>query len=75
MGEHHTPCPSKATSNAGRSQWLTKDTFSGSGFRSRLHVVVAESYEIHGDHLTFLDSKSKLLIVFLLDVIEDWNQT
>ena len=28
-----------------------------------------------GDHLTFLDSKSKLLIVFLLDVIEDWNQT
>jgi hypothetical protein len=30
--------------------------------------------EIHGEHLAFLTAKGKLAALFLLDMVESWNE-
>ncbi len=35
--------------------------------------VIAESAQIHGEHLVFLDADDKLAALFLLDIIESWS--
>jgi hypothetical protein len=39
-----------------------------------LFIFEAARFEIHGDHLTFLNSKGELLFLFLLESIESWNE-
>ena len=36
--------------------------------------VRAATVEVHGDHLAFLTEKGKLAALFLLDVVESWNE-
>ena len=48
-------------------------------FRVRLktgaiHHVCAAKVEVHGEHLTFLNSDGKLAALFLLEVVERWNE-
>ena len=40
-----------------------------------LQQVRAATVEMHGEHLVFLTAKGKLAAVFLLDVVESWNET
>jgi hypothetical protein len=42
--------------------------------RRSLYVFRAASFEIHCDHLAFLNSKGQLLFLFLLDSVENWNE-
>jgi hypothetical protein len=37
-------------------------------------VVVAESVQIHDEHLAFLNSKGELVALFLLELVEGWSQ-
>jgi len=36
--------------------------------------VVAESAQIHGEHLIFLNSNGDLAALFLLEIVESWDQ-
>ena len=36
--------------------------------------VRAATVEVHGEHLAFLTDKGKLAALFLLDVVESWNE-
>jgi hypothetical protein len=36
--------------------------------------VKADTVELHGEHLAFLTEKGKLAALFLLDVVESWNE-
>ena len=36
--------------------------------------VRAATVEIHGEHLSFLTAKGKLAALFLLDLVESWNE-
>jgi hypothetical protein len=36
--------------------------------------VRAATVEIHGKHLAFLTEKGKLAALFLLDLVESWNE-
>jgi hypothetical protein len=38
------------------------------------HHVRAATVEIHGEHLAFLTAKGKLAALFLLDMVESWNE-
>jgi hypothetical protein len=40
-----------------------------------LHVVVAASAEIHGEHIVLLNSDGKLAALFLLEIVENWTET
>jgi hypothetical protein len=40
----------------------------------RLHMVIAAGFEVHCDHLVFLNSRGELLFLFLLDTVESWNE-
>jgi hypothetical protein len=43
--------------------------------RSDAHQHVrAATVEVHGNHLVFLTEKGKLAGVFLLDLVESWNE-
>jgi hypothetical protein len=43
--------------------------------RSNVHQHVrATRVEVHGNHLVFLTAKGKLASVFLLDLVESWNE-
>ena len=43
--------------------------------RSYAHQHVrATTVEVHGKHLVFLTEKRKLASVFLLDLVESWNE-
>jgi hypothetical protein len=43
--------------------------------RSNAHLHVrAIKVEVHGNHLVFLTEKGKLAGVFLLDLVESWNE-
>ncbi len=37
--------------------------------------VIAESFEIHGEHLVFLNSKGKLKALILLEMVESWTES
>jgi hypothetical protein len=39
-----------------------------------LREVSAATVEIHGKHLAFLTEKGKLAALFLLDLVESWNE-
>jgi hypothetical protein len=39
-----------------------------------LHMFEAASFEIHSDQLAFLNSRGELLVLFLLESIESWNE-
>jgi hypothetical protein len=39
-----------------------------------IHQVRAVTVEIHGEHLAFLTAKGKLAALFLLDLVESWNE-
>ncbi|HTZ61022.1 MAG TPA: hypothetical protein VMB49_23095 [Acidobacteriaceae bacterium] len=36
--------------------------------------VIASKAEIHGDHLALINSEGNLAALFLLDVVESWNE-
>jgi hypothetical protein len=36
--------------------------------------VRATTVEVHGNHLVFLTEKGKLAALFLLDLVESWNE-
>jgi hypothetical protein len=40
-----------------------------------LHVVIAASAEIHGEHIVLLNSDRKLAALFLLEIVETWTET
>jgi hypothetical protein len=40
-----------------------------------VHVVVAASAEIHGEHIVLLNSDGKLAALFLLEIVENWTET
>lgn len=40
----------------------------------RFHVVTAANAEVHSDHLVFLNSRGELLLLFLLEMVESWNE-
>jgi hypothetical protein len=40
-----------------------------------LHVVLAASAEIHGEHIVLLNSEGKLAALFLLEIVENWTET
>ncbi len=43
--------------------------------RSDTHQHVrANKVEVHGNHLVFLTAEGKLAGVFLLDLVESWNE-
>jgi hypothetical protein len=35
--------------------------------------VVAESAQIHGEHIVFLNSRGELTALFLLETVESWT--
>jgi hypothetical protein len=37
-------------------------------------LVVAESTQIYGEHLVFLNSKGELAALFLLEIVEGWSE-
>jgi hypothetical protein len=39
-----------------------------------IQQVRAATIEVHGQHLAFLTAKGKLATVFLLDLVESWNE-
>jgi hypothetical protein len=40
-----------------------------------LHVVIAASAEIHGEHIVLLNSDGELAALFLLEIVENWTET
>jgi hypothetical protein len=36
--------------------------------------VTAVRAEIHGEHLVFLNSEGKLAALFLMEIVESWNE-
>ena len=36
--------------------------------------VIAESFQIQGEHLVFLNSRDELAALFLLDEVESWDE-
>jgi hypothetical protein len=37
-------------------------------------TVIASTVEIHDEHLIFCDSEGKLAALFLLEVVQSWNE-
>jgi len=37
-------------------------------------LVVANSTQVHGEHLVFLNTKGELLALFLLEAVEGWSE-
>jgi hypothetical protein len=40
-----------------------------------VYCVIAESVETQGEHLVFLNSKGKLLVLILLEIVESWTES
>lgn len=39
-----------------------------------LRTIIAATAEIHGEHLVLLDAKGRLAALFVLEMIESWNE-
>ena len=39
-----------------------------------LHLVLAASAEFHGEHLVFLNAQGNLAALFLVEIVESWNE-
>jgi hypothetical protein len=37
--------------------------------------VIATTVEIRGDHLVFFDAKGQLSALFLMEIVQSWNET
>jgi hypothetical protein len=44
------------------------------GSEQIFHAVIAARAEIHGEHLIFLRSDSKLAALLLLEIVETWSE-
>ena len=40
-----------------------------------VYCVIADHVETHGEHLVFLNSESKLLVLILLEIVESWTES
>jgi hypothetical protein len=40
-----------------------------------VYLVTADSAEAHGEHLVFLGSEGKLLVLILFEIVESWIET
>jgi hypothetical protein len=38
------------------------------------HNVIASTVEIHDEHLIFCNSKGELAALFLLEIVQSWNE-
>jgi hypothetical protein len=38
-----------------------------------IQQVVAKGYEIHGEHLAFVNEDGKLAALFLMEIVQSWN--
>ena len=39
-----------------------------------IHVLIAASVGVHGDHLVFLNSKGELMFLIMLEAVESWTE-
>ena len=39
-----------------------------------VHTVIASTVEIHDEHLIFCNSKGELAALFLLEIVQSWNE-
>ncbi len=39
-----------------------------------MRTVIAATAEIHGEHLVLLNSHGQLAALFVLDMVESWNE-
>jgi hypothetical protein len=44
------------------------------GLDSTLHVTIAATAEIHGEHLVFLRSDGRPAALFVLEIVESWSE-
>jgi hypothetical protein len=40
-----------------------------------VYCVIADRVETHGEHLVFLNSEGKLLVMILLEIVESWTES
>jgi len=40
-----------------------------------VYWVIADRVETHGEHLVFLNSEGKLLVLILLEIVESWTES
>jgi hypothetical protein len=40
-----------------------------------VYCVIADRVETHGEHLVFLNSTGKLLVLILLEIVESWTES
>jgi hypothetical protein len=40
-----------------------------------MHMVLAQTAMIEGDHIVFSDSEGKRVAVFLINIIESWSES
>ena len=40
-----------------------------------VYCVIADRVETHGEHLVFLNSNGKLLVLILLEIVESWTES
>jgi hypothetical protein len=38
-----------------------------------LQLVAASKFEMHGEHLVFVDTEGKLAALFLMELVQSWN--
>jgi hypothetical protein len=38
------------------------------------HTVIASTVKIHDEHLIFCNSKGELTALFLLEIVQSWNE-
>lgn len=43
--------------------------------RLDVYRVIADRVETHGEHLVFLNSEGKLLVLILLEIVESWTES
>ena len=39
-----------------------------------IQTVIASTVEIHDEHLIFCNSKGELVALFLLEIVQSWNE-
>lgn len=60
--------------NSGAYCFMPNRTFLVRLRSDAIQQVRAATIEMHGEHLVFLTAKGKLAAVFLLDLVESWNE-
>ncbi len=67
---------SQLDGRSGRKCELTETTYLVRFKRPELGVqsVIANSAEIHGDHLVFLNSRRDLVALLFMEIVESWSE-